>query len=70
MYLASVCAQLGPTLCDPTRLLCPWDSQARTLEWIAFSSSRGSSPLRDRIQVSCIGRQILYHFATWEDLDS
>ena len=23
----------------PTRLLCPWDSQARTLEWVAISLS-------------------------------
>ena len=28
---------------SPTRLLCPWDSQARILEWVAVSSSRGSS---------------------------
>ena len=33
------------------------------------SSSKGSSWLRDRTQVSCIfctGRQILYHWVTWE----
>ena len=35
--------------------------QARALEWVAISSSRGSSPPRDRTCVSCIGRQILYH---------
>ena len=43
--------------------------QAKTLEWVATSSSRGSSPSRDRTQVSCvscIGRWILYHCATWE----
>ena len=28
---------------QPTRLLCPWDSPARILEWGAISSSRGSS---------------------------
>ena len=28
--------------------------QARILEWVAFSFSRGSSQLRDRTQVSCI----------------
>jgi len=28
-------------------------SQARTLEWVAISFSRGSSPSRDQIQVSC-----------------
>ena len=28
--------------------------QARTLEWVAIPFSRGSSPPRDRTQVSCI----------------
>ena len=28
--------------------------QARILEWVAFSFSRGSSQLRDQTQVSCI----------------
>ena len=43
--------------------------QARTLEWVAISSSRGSSRSRDQIHISCIsctGRQILYNWATWE----
>jgi len=31
------------------------------LEWVAISSSRGSSPPRDRIHISCVGRWILYH---------
>ena len=38
--------------------------QARTLEWVAVRSSRGSSWHRDRTQVSyvsCIGRWVLYH---------
>ena len=35
-------------------------SQARTLEWAAISSSRGSSWPRDKARVSCIGRGILY----------
>ena len=38
--------------------------QARILEWVAISFSRGSSRPRDWIRlssVSCIGRQILYH---------
>ena len=42
--------------------------QARILEWVAISSSRGSSQPRDWTCVSCvscIGRQILYHCATW-----
>ena len=44
-------------------------SQARTLEWIAMPSSRGSSRPRDQTRVSCvscIGRQILYHCTTGE----
>ena len=28
--------------------------QARILEWVAFHFSKGSSPPRDQIQVSCI----------------
>ena len=53
----------------PTRLLVHGIFQARTLEWVAISSSRGSSWPRNQTQVSCIpctGRQILYHSATWE----
>ena len=44
-------------------------SQARTLEWVAISFSRGFSQSRDQTWVSCsscIGRQIRYHWATWE----
>ena len=37
-------------------------SQARMLEWVAISFSRGSSQLRDRTQVSCIAG-ILYHLS-------
>ena len=43
--------------------------QARILEWLAMPTSRGSSQPRDQTCVSCIsctGRQILYHWATWE----
>ena len=35
--------------------------QARTLEWVATPSSRGSSQLRNQTHVSCIGRWVLYH---------
>ena len=38
--------------------------QARILEWVAISFSRGSSWTRSQIHVSCIGRWILYHWAT------
>ena len=46
-------------------------SQARILELIAISSSRGSSWPRDQTpisSVSYIGGWILYHWATWEVL--
>ena len=61
---------LCPTLCN-SRDCSPASSsvhgilQTRILEWVAMSSSRGSSPLRDRTRVSymsCIGRQFLYHY--------
>ena len=35
-------------------------SQAKILKWVAISFSRGSSWPRDRTQVSCVGRWILY----------
>ena len=44
---------------------------ARILEWVAISFSKGSSRLRDQTHISCIsciGRQILYHWATGEVL--
>ena len=47
-------------------------SRARILEWVAIPFSRGSSWPRDRTGVSwisCIGRQSLYHQATWEGDD-
>jgi len=35
--------------------------QARILEWVAISFSRGFSLLRDRTHISCTGRGILYN---------
>ena len=46
-------------------------SQARILEWVTISFSRGSSQPRDRTCVSCIfyvSRWILYNCTTWEAL--
>ena len=43
--------------------------QARILERVAISSSRGSSQSRDRTWVSCVscnGRWIIYHWPNWE----
>ena len=45
--------------------------QARILEWVAISYSRGSSQPRDWTHISCIsciGRWILYRCATWEHI--
>ena len=38
--------------------------QVRILEWVTISFSRGSSQPRDGTLISCIDRQILYHWAT------
>ena len=40
--------------------------QARKLEWVAISLSRGSSWARDQTHVSCIDRWVLHHWATRE----
>ena len=55
-------AQSCPTLCDPVDCSLPGSSvygilQARIMEWIVISFCRGSSPPRDKTQVSCaVGR--------------
>ena len=54
------CSLLGSIVCAV--------SQLRILEWVAISSSRGSASPRNQTwvsQVSCIGKWILYHWATW-----
>ena len=72
MYSAAAAAkslQSCPTLCDPIDGSPPGSPvpgilQARTLEWVAISFSRGSSPPGDgtvSLKVSCIGRQVLCH---------
>ena len=42
------------TLCDPMDYAVHGILQARTLEWVTFSFSRGSFQPRDRTQVSLI----------------
>ena len=59
--------QSCPTLCDLVDCSLPGSSvhgifQARVLEWVAISFSRGSSQPRDRTQVSCIAGR---HFTLW-----
>ena len=75
------------TLRDPMNCSLPGSSvrgilQARTLEWVAVSSSRGSFQPRDRIQVALIAgislpsepypaiksNEVLVHAAMWMDL--
>ena len=68
--------QSGLTLFNPVDCSSPGSSvhgifQARILEWVAISSSRGFSQPRDQTHISCvsyIGGWILYHCATWETL--
>ena len=50
--------------CSPAGCSVHGISQARIL--IAISSSKGPSRCRDWRHISCIGRQILYHWATRE----
>ena len=50
--------------CSPSGASVHGISQTRILEWVAISFSRGSSWPRLRTRISCIGRWILYHFAT------
>ena len=73
-YMMCVHAQSYATLCNPMDCNLLSSSvhgifQARILEWVAISYSRGSSRTRDWTHISsisCIGRQILHHWATWE----
>ena len=64
-------AKLCQTLCVPMDYNSPGSSvhgisQARILEWVAISFSRGSSWFRDWTWISCIGRRILYHWVIRE----
>ena len=61
LYNHMDCSFLGPSVLGIFK--------ARILEWVAVSSSRGSSWFRDwthASRVSCIDRWILYHCTTWE----
>ena len=72
----SVCAHSHLTLCDAMDYSPPGSSVhgillAWILEWVAIPSSRESSQPRDQTHisyVSCTGRWVLYHSATWEAL--
>ena len=68
---AHVYTQSCPTIFNPSDHSPPGSSvhgisQARVLKGVALSSSRGSSWSSHWTHISCIDRQILYHWATWE----
>ena len=59
------------TVCSPPGSFALGIFQARILEWVAISSSRGCSWPKDWAHItwiSCIDRQILYPCITWETL--
>ena len=49
-----------------TRLLCPWDFQARTLEWVPIPFSKGSSWPQDQSCVSCTACGFLPSEPAWK----
>ena len=64
-------AQSYPTLCDPMDCSPPGSYvhgifQARILEWVAISFSKGSSKTRDRTQVFCTAGRFFTNWATRE----
>ena len=56
----------GPVDCSPTGSSVRGIFQARVLQWVAISFSRGSSRSRDRTQVSCIAGRRFTVWATRE----
>ena len=67
--------QLCPTLCDPMDCSLPGFSiqgilQARILQWVTISFSRGSSWPRDRTRVSHIGGRRFNLWATYRGKES
>ena len=66
---AQPCPTLWPMACSLPVSSVHGILQVRILDWVNVSSSQGSSWPRDQTCVSCvsgIGKQILYHWATWE----
>ena len=59
----------GPMAYSPARLFCPWNFPGKYTGVGCLFYTRGSAQPRDWTQVSCIsciGRWILHHWATWE----
>ena len=75
-YIECVCAQWCPAVCDPMDCSLPGSSvhgiiPERILEWVAISSSRGSSWPRGQTHISCISCAVGRFFTTsdtWEAL--
>ena len=65
------CVQLcNPMDCSPPVSSVHGIFQVRILEWVAISSSRGSSQPKEQTLVSCIsciGRRILHRCTIWAD---
>ena len=74
IYMCAPSVSQVRLFCDPVDCSPPGSSvhgvfQAKILEWVAISSSRGSSQPRDQTHGSCdycIGKWNLYHCGTWE----
>ena len=63
------CPTLSNSLdCSPPGSSVHGITQARILEWVIISFSRGSSQLRDRTRDSCVAGGFFNHGATWEAL--
>ena len=66
---SAVSGSFDPMDCNPPGFINNGISQARILEQVANSYSRGSSQPGDQTCISCIsciGRLVLYHCSTWE----
>ena len=64
--LSGVWLFCNPTDCSPPGSSVHRISQARMLEWVAISFSSGFSQPRDWTHISCIDKEVLYHWATKE----
>ena len=65
-WLRPVWLFCDPMDCSPPGSSVYGISQAKILEWVAISFSRGSFQPRDWTCISCTGRWILYHWVTRE----
>ena len=66
MFTQSHLTLFDPMNCSPLGSSVHGIFPARILEWVAVSSTRGSSRPRGQTHVTCVSRWILYCSATWE----